>query len=126
MKKLIPFTFAFPALAFAQEAAPSASGGMFQTVIMIALAMLFFYFILWRPEQKRRKAAEQMRSSLKKGDRVTAMGIVGTIAKIQENSVILKMVEGAKIEVLKAAITDVQPTASSSEESEKSEAASQS
>jgi preprotein translocase subunit YajC len=119
MKKLIPVLFSLPALAFAQDAAPSASGGMMQTFMMIALAMVFFYFILWRPEQKRRKAAEQMRSSLKKGDRVTAMGIVGTIARVQEHSVILRMVEGAKIEVLKAAITDVQP-ASESEAAEAS------
>ncbi len=109
MKKLLPVLFALPAFAFAQEAAPSASGGMVQTFLMIGLALVFFYFILWRPEQKRRKASEQMRSSLKKGDRVTAMGIVGTVARVQDNSVILRMVEGAKIEVLKAAITDVQP-----------------
>ncbi len=124
MKKLIPFTFAFPALAFAQEGAPSSSGGMFQTVIMIALAMVFFYFILWRPEQKRRKAAEQMRGALKKGDRVTAMGIIGTVSKLTEQSVVLRMVEGAKIEVLKAAITDVQPAAEGSSEEEKPEASS--
>ena len=123
MKKLIPFLFALPALAFAQEAAPSASGGMFQTIIMIALAMVFFYFILWRPEQKRRKAAETMRSALKKGDKVTAMGIIGTISSIKDQSVVLRMVEGAKIEVLKAAITDVQ---SGSEDVEKAETATQS
>ena len=82
---------------------------MMQTLLMIGVALVFFYFILWRPEQKRRKAAEQMRSSLKKGDKVTAMGIVGKIDKIQEQTVILRMVDGAKIEILKAAITDVQP-----------------
>ena len=51
---------------------------------------------------------EAQRNSLKPGDKVTAMGIIGTLAKVQENTVILKMVDGAKIEVLKAAITDVQ------------------
>lgn len=98
--------------AFAQEGAqaPAEKGqNLMQTVIMIAIALVFFYFILWRPEQKRRKAMEKQRSALKKGDRVTAMGIVGTVAKIQETTVILKMVDGAKIEVIKAAITDVQP-----------------
>lgn len=117
MMKFFPFLFALPALAFAQESAP-AGGSMMQTVIMIGLAMVFFYFILWRPEQKRRKSAEQMRTALKKGDKVTAMGIVGTITKIQDQTVILKMVEGAKIEVLKAAITDVQPAASVEESKE--------
>jgi preprotein translocase subunit YajC len=108
------FLLFLPALAFAQEGAPNAAGGMSQTLIMIGIALVFFYFILWRPEQKRRKAADQMRNSLKKGDRVTAMGIVGRIDKIQEHTVILKMVDGAKIEMVKGAITDVQ--ASSEEE----------
>ncbi len=94
----------------ADAAQPAAREGNFmQTLIMIGIAVLFFYFILWRPEQKRRKAMEQQRSALKKGDRVTAMGIIGTVATIKETSVILRMVDGAKIEVLKSAITDVQP-----------------
>jgi len=115
--------FVLPTLAFAQDAAPSARNSMFSTIMMIALAVVFFYFILWRPEQKRRKASEKMRSALKKGDRVTAMGIIGTVSRIQDQTVTLKMVEGAKIEVLKAAITDVQP---GTEESEKSESSSES
>jgi len=108
MKKMV--LFLLPAVgAFAQTPTPqSVQGGMSQTLIMIGIALVFFYFILWRPEQKRRKAGEAMRNSLKKGDKVTAMGIIGKIDKIQEQTVILKMVDGAKIEVLKAAITDVQ------------------
>lgn len=91
------------------EAAPNAGGGsLVQTVIMIAVALVFFYFILWRPEQKRRKQMEQVRSSLKKGDRITAMGIVGTVLKVQDKSVIISLYEGAKMEILKPAITDVQ------------------
>jgi preprotein translocase subunit YajC len=93
------------------EAAPAArdQGSFWQTLIMIGIALVFFYFILWRPEQKRRKAMEQQRSALKKGDRVTAMGIIGSVVRVQETTVNLKMCDGAKIEVLKAAITDVQP-----------------
>lgn len=106
----------------AQEAAPSSQGSLIQTFIMIGIALVFFYFILWRPEQKRRKAAQEMRSSMKKGDRVTAMGIVGKVDRIQEQTVVLKMIDGAKIEVLKAAITDVQSGAE--EEVQKTEATS--
>jgi preprotein translocase subunit YajC len=96
------------------DGAAAPQGGISQTFIMIGVALMFFYYILWRPEQKRRKAMEQQRGSLKAGDRVTAMGIIGTVAKVQETTVILKMVDGAKIEVLKAAITDVQPSTSES------------
>lgn len=96
------------AAVFAQDAAPSPAAGATQSLIMIGIAIVFFYFILWRPEQKRRKAAEKMRTALKKGDRVTAMGIIGRVDKINDDTVILKMVDGAKIEMLKFAITDVQ------------------
>jgi len=118
MKKTIALLAGMPAsfltsAVFADGAEPAQPQGSFmQTLIMIGIALMFFYFILWRPEQKRRKAMEQQRGSLKAGDRVTAMGIVGSVAKVQETTVILKMVDGAKIEVLKAAITDVQPSSS--------------
>lgn len=93
--------------------------GFWQTLVMIGIALLFFYFILWRPEQKRRQAAEQQRNSMKKGDRVTAMGIIGTVSRITDNTVILTMVDGAKIEFLKGAISDVAPA--SEEEAKKGE-----
>jgi len=105
---LAALTTALPLMA--EGAEPARQGGnMIQTIIMIGVAVVFFYFILWRPEQKRRKQMEQVRSSMKKGDRVTAMGLVGTVVKVQDTSVILAMYEGAKVEVLKAAITDVKP-----------------
>lgn len=106
---LYTFLMSTGLLAADEEAMPPREQGLYQTVIMIGIALLFFYFILWRPEQKRRKALEDQRSSLKKGDRVTAMGIIGTVLKIQEQTVILRMYDGAKIEVLKGAITDVAP-----------------
>ncbi len=94
---------------FAEGAAPPPANNMMQTGLMLLVALLFFYFILWRPEQKRRKTMEKQRSSLKKGDRVTAMGLVGTVARINDQTIILKMSEGgAKIEILKTAVTEVQ------------------
>lgn len=103
---------------FAQEATPpTGDQGMWQTIIMIGIAVLFFYFILWRPEQKRRKALEEQRDRLRKGDRVNAMGIIGIVHRVQEQTVILKMYDGAKIEVLRGAITEV--TEPSSEPTEK-------
>lgn len=101
--------FLLPVGTLLADEGSSAQGGLMQTFIMIGIALVFFYFILWRPEQKRRKAAEVMRGALKKGDRVTAMGIVGKVDRILEQTVVLRMIDGAKIEILKAAITDVQP-----------------
>lgn len=109
MFKFLSLFLLAPAFLLADDGASAKGSQMWQTLIMIGLAVVFFYFILWRPEQKRRKTMQKQRDSLKKGDRVTAMGIVGTLSKVQEKTVILKMVDGSKIEVLKAAITDVQP-----------------
>ena len=116
MKKILsllgvsPLFFSSASLLAQDAPAGGQSGGsMMQTVIMIGVALVFFYFILWRPEQKRRKQMEQVRSSLKKGDRITAMGIIGTVVKVQDNTVIVSLYDNAKMEILKAAITDVQP-----------------
>lgn len=104
-------TFCFTTGLFAEEAEapPVKDQGFTQTLLMIGVALVFFYFILWRPEQKRRKAMEEQRTSMKKGDKVTAMGIIGTVVRVKDLTVILQMVDGNKIEFLKAAITDVTP-----------------
>jgi preprotein translocase subunit YajC len=111
MKKwLLPlFLVQIPAL-FADEVLPPPPERSFwQTFVMLGLAGLLFYFILLRPESKRRKVAEEQRSKVKKGDRVNAMGITGTVVKIQDQTIILRMYDGAKIEVVKGAISDVTP-----------------
>lgn len=91
------------------QAAPERDDQMVQVVLMVGVTMIFFYMILWRPEQKRRQELEKQRSELQKGDKVTAMGIIGSVFRVQEETVILKMIDGAKIEMLKAAITDIHP-----------------
>ncbi|PCI92481.1 preprotein translocase subunit YajC, partial [Candidatus Aerophobetes bacterium] len=58
---------------------------------------------------KRRKKLEKQRSSMQVGAKVTAMGIIGTVDKIEEKTVILEMIDGSKIEVIKQAVTDVVP-----------------
>ena len=67
-------------LPLGQNAQAASGGNISQLVIMVGVAIAFFYFILYRPEQKRRKKAEQMRSSIKKGDKVK--GGISVLAKI--------------------------------------------
>lgn len=110
MKKALTFGLVLAqsiALADGGSAA-AAPGGIEPTLLMIGLAVVFFYFILWRPEQKRRKKMQSLRDSMKKGDKVTAMGIVGTIHEIKEKTVVLASPDGSKIEMLKAAISEIE------------------
>lgn len=97
-----------PLSAFADGSTPAGEGGASATILMIGAALFFFYFIMWRPEQKRRRQMKQMREQLKVGDKVQAMGIVGSIADIREETIVVSTAGETKIEVLKAAITQVQ------------------
>ncbi len=114
MKKLLFFSLSLfsSASLFAEEAsAPWKVKGMFPILICGGL-FAFMYLFLLRPEQKRRKKMEALQSNLSKGDQVTAAGMVGTVSQLKEKTVVIKMVEGAKIEVLKGTISEVRPSSS--------------
>ena len=54
---------------------------------MIVLLMAVMYFFMIRPENKRKKQAEEMRNSLKKGDTITTIGgIVGKIVMVKPDT----------------------------------------
>ena len=69
----------------------TASAGMGSTLIMLVLMIAIFYFMLIRPENKRKKEAEQMRSAVKKGDKITTIGgIVGTVVDVKESRIVIE------------------------------------
>ncbi len=87
-----------------------ADQGFEQTLIMISVAFVFFYFLIMRPENKRRKEMEAKRQAIKKGDKVIVSGgIVAEIYRVHQETVVVKLHDGAKMEVLKVAIQEVKP-----------------
>ena len=61
------------------------AGSGASSVIMIVVLIVVFYFFLIRPENKRKKQAAEMRSSLGVGDTITTIGgIVGEIVSIDD------------------------------------------
>lgn len=89
-----------------QTAAAGAS--MTSTLIMMALIFVIFYFFLIRPQNKKQKETERMIAALKKGDKVVTIGgIHGTISSTKEQTVIVKVDDGAKIEFNRSAIATV-------------------
>ena len=55
------------------------------TILMMVVMLAVFYFMLIRPENKRKKEAEQMRVTLKVGDEVTTIGgITGKVVHIKD------------------------------------------
>ena len=81
--------------------------GMGSTVIMLVVMVAVFYFMLIRPENKRKKEAEQMRSSVRKGDKITTIGgVVGTVVDVKENNVVVETsADQVRIEFAKWAIS---------------------
>ncbi len=63
--------------------------------IMLLVAMIaIFYFLIIRPENKRKKKAEEMRNSLKKGERITTIGgVVGKIVQVNDATIVIETSE---------------------------------
>lgn len=75
--------------------------------IPIILMIAIFYFLLIRPTQKREKERKKMIQALQKGDKVlTSGGIYGVVVNIkaEENIVVLKIADGAKVEFARSAV----------------------
>lgn len=67
------------------------TAGMGSTLIMLVLMIAIFYFMLIRPENKRKKEADQMRAAVKKGDKIiTIGGIVGTVVDVKESRIVIE------------------------------------
>lgn len=78
------------------------------SLMMFAVLIGLFYFMMIRPEQKRRKKMQETRSALKKGDRVVAMGILAKIHQVKDKTVVLEHVDGSQTEMLKASVSEIQ------------------
>lgn len=109
--------------------AATGTGGatMFPTIAMLVVMVAVMYFLMIRPENKKKKAAEEMRSSLKVGDDITTIGgIAGTICQVKEKTVVLETgADRVRIEFYKWAIsskgaqTTEEPVAEKSEKKDK-------
>ena len=73
------------------------------SMILLVAMIAVFYFLIIRPENKRKKQAENMRNSLKKGERITTIGgLVGRIVQVNDATVVFETSEDrVRIEVAK-------------------------
>lgn len=87
--------------------ATAAAGGMGSTLIMLVLMLAVFYFMLIRPENKRKKEAEEMRSAVKVGDKITTIGgICGTVVSIKDEKLVIETgADQVRIELAKWAMS---------------------
>ena len=95
-------------IAYAASTSGAASGtGMGSTILMIVLMIAIFYFLMIRPENKRKKEAQQMRDSLKVGDNITTIGgIIGDIVSIKDDSIVIETTtDRVRVEFAKFAVS---------------------
>ena len=82
--------------------------GIASTLVMFALIIGIFYFMILRPQNKRQKDRQKLLDSLKTGDTViTAGGMYGTIAGIDEKTVLVQVADNVKMKFERSSVTTI-------------------
>ena len=81
------------------------TGSSWTMWIMLILVFVVMWFFMIRPQRKQQKEMQAFRDGLKKGDKVvTVGGIYGTVAEINDNSLLLTVDKDVKIRVAKNSV----------------------
>ena len=83
----------------------TASGWSFNSLIMIGLLIVVFYFFMIRPQQKRQKEIKKFREALQVGNEViTSGGIYAKIKAIKDDHVIIEIANNVNVKIDKGSI----------------------
>lgn len=91
------------------ESPPAIESGLTSLVPMV-LIFVVFYFLLIRPQEKKRRSQETLVSGVKKGEEVlTNAGIYGVVTQINDsdNTITLRIANGVEIKMQKNSIADI-------------------
>jgi len=94
------------------HAASSAGGqeSIWPTIVMVAVFLVFMFFVIIRPQMKRQKEQRQLLESLDKGaEIVTSGGMAGKIRELGENFLTVEISRDVHIQVQKSSVTRVLP-----------------
>lgn len=81
----------------------------YSSIIMLVGLFVIMYFFMIRPENNRKKKAQEMRDGLKKGDTITSIGgIIGKIVFVTKDTIVIETSEDrVRIELAKWAVSSV-------------------
>ena len=92
----------------AAAAAPSGTAAFFLNVFPLVLVFVIFWFLMFRPQQKRMKEHQAQIAAVKKGDRiVTGGGLIGKVIKVTDNEVEVELGQGVRVTAVKSTLTQV-------------------
>ena len=101
--------------AYAQAAGGGDATSFITSLVPLILIFVIFYFLLIRPQRKRREQQTQLQSGLAVGDEVVTIGgLYGTVAELDDQTVILESSEGVYARYARGAIS--QKVSSAAEE----------
>lgn len=96
---------------FAMLTAEAAGGeaANYTFLIMIVVMVAALYFLMWRPQKKKEKQANEKRNSIEVGDEVTTIGgIVGRVVSLKEDTFVIETAgERSRMRFKRWAIQDV-------------------
>jgi preprotein translocase subunit YajC len=82
--------------------------GLMSNIILFGSIILIFYFMIIRPQQKRAKERQKLIDSMKKGDKViTSGGMYGTVAGLDEKTVLVEIADKIKVKLDRSAIASI-------------------
>ena len=82
--------------------------GLMTNLLMIAVFVAIFYFLIWRPQAKRAKEHRSLVESLGLGSEVVfAGGLMGKITKIEGDFVVVELSRGVEVKVQRASVISV-------------------
>ena len=91
------------------EGAPQQSGAFM--FVWLGLMVLLFYFMLIRPQKRREKERQALLGAVKTGDRVLfGGGFLGVVANVKEKTLVVKIADGVKVEIIRGAASQVLDT----------------
>jgi preprotein translocase subunit YajC len=94
-------------------AQPSGSGqesNPIMTFLPMIVIFAIIYFMMIRPQKKRQKEREALISKVEKGDKVvTSSGIHGTVAQVEDTTILVQVSDTTKIRFEKASVNSVVP-----------------
>jgi preprotein translocase subunit YajC len=92
------------------QGAGGATGGGFESLLLIVIMFGVLYFLMIRPQMKRTKEHKAMIEALQKGDEiVTAGGMLGRVSRLNENYVTVEIAANVEIQVQRPAVQLVLP-----------------
>jgi preprotein translocase subunit YajC len=78
------------------------------TIAPLIIVFAIMYFLILRPQQQKAQQHRDMVANLRRGDTVvTSGGIIGKVAKVEDNELQVEVAEGVRVKVVRGMVAEV-------------------